>query len=137
MLECVAGEGTLKPILGGMSEALYSLMRFIAGGLFACHGAQKLFGVLGGSGHPHGKFLIAGIVEFGGGVLIALGLFATIAAFIAAGEMAVAYFTVHAHGGFWPIVNHGELAVAYCFVFLYIAAKGSGSYSVDAAIGKK
>ena len=137
MLECLAGEGTLKPILGGMSEALYALMRFVVGGLFACHGAQKLFGVLGGAGHPHGKFLVAGIIEFGGGVLIALGLFATLAAFIAAGEMAVAYFTVHVHVGFWPIVNRGELAVAYCFVFLFIAAKGSGALSIDAAMGKK
>lgn len=127
----------MKPILGGMSEALYASLRFFAGGLFACHGAQKLFGALGGAGHAHGKFLVAGIIEFGGGVLIALGFFATIAAFVAAGEMAVAYFTVHVHGGFWPIVNHGELAVLYCFVFLFVAAKGSGSFSVDAAMGKK
>ena len=133
----MAGEETVKPILGGMSEGLYALMRFVVGGLFACHGAQKLFGVLGGAGHPHGKFLVAGIIEFGGGVLIALGLFATVAAFVAAGEMAVAYFTVHVHGGFWPIVNRGELAVAYCFIFLFIAAKGSGALSIDAATGKK
>ena len=81
--------------------------------------------------------LAAGIIEFGGGLLIALGLFASWAAFIASGQMAVAYFMVHAKGGFWPIINKGELAVVYCFLFLYIAARGSGPYSVDAAMRKR
>jgi putative oxidoreductase len=69
--------------------------------------------------------------------MIALGLFAGWAAFIASGEMAVAYFMVHAKGGFWPIVNKGELAVVYCFLFLYMAARGAGPYSVDAMMRRR
>ena len=128
----------MRPLLGGLREPLYALMRFFIGFLFSCHGAQKLFGALGGPGHPQGKFLVAGLVEFGGGVLLALGLFASIVAFIAAGEMAVAYFTVHAHlGSVWfPIFNHGEMAVAYCFLFLYIASRGAGKLSLDALFFK-
>jgi putative oxidoreductase len=111
----------------------YSVMRFFVGALFTCHGAQKLFGVLGGrvlTSQP--KFLAAGIIEFGAGLLIALGLFASFAAFVACGEMAVAYFTQHAPGGFWPIVNRGELAVLYCFVFLFIIFEGDGAWSLGA-----
>jgi putative oxidoreductase len=117
---------------------IYALFRLVVGLLFACHGAQKLFGALGGTkmtANP--MMLVAGIIEFGGGLLIAIGLFASWAAFIASGEMAVAYFMVHAKGGFWPIVNKGELAVAYCFVFLYIAVRGSGPYSVDGAMRRR
>jgi putative oxidoreductase len=113
-------------------------MRLVVGLLFACHGAQKLFGALGGQsmvGNP--KMLAAGLIEFLGGGLVALGLWAAPAAFVASGEMAVAYFTVHARAGFWPILNHGELAVLYCFVFLYVASRGSGSPSVDALRGKR
>jgi len=83
------------------------------------------------------KMLAAGIIELAGGLLVATGLFAAIAAFIASGEMAVAYFTAHAPGGFWPIVNKGELAVLYCFVFFYIAARGSGPLSLDRLIRRK
>jgi putative oxidoreductase len=86
---------------------------------------------LGGQPQHHGLMLFAGIIEFFGGVLIGLGLFARVAAFIASGEMASAYFMVHAKGGFFPIVNHGELAVALCFAFLFIAAQGAGRYSLD------
>src|SRR2546428_775031 len=104
------------PFLNLFSDLLYSLMRLIAGFLFACHGAQKLFGVLGGPQMLHNPMMLAaGIIEFVGGVLIALGVFTTFAAFIASGEMAFAYFMGHAPHGFWPIVNHGELAVLYCF----------------------
>ena len=121
--------------LGRFSEVIYSLMRFVIGVLFACHGAQKLFGVFGGKGLPSNHMLLAaGIIEFFGGCLIAIGLLGSCAAFVASGEMAVAYFTTHAPGGFWPIANKGELAVAYCFVFLYIATKGSGKFSLDALI---
>ena len=113
------------------SDLLYSLMRLIAGFLFACHGAQKLFGVLGGPQMIHNPMMLAaGIIEFVGGVLIALGVFTTFAAFIASGEMAFAYFMGHAPHGFWPILNHGELAVVYCFVFLYIASRGDGVWSL-------
>ncbi len=81
--------------------------------------------------------MIAGIIEFGGGLLIASGLFARCAAFVASGEMAVAYFTVHAPHGFWPIINKGELAVAYCFFFLFVAAHGPGPYSLDRSLRHK
>ena len=119
--------------LGRYSESLYAVMRLVVGLLFACHGAQKLFGVLGGQAQLANPTLFAaGIIEFAGGGLIALGLWAGYAAFVASGEMAVAYFTVHAPRGVWPILNQGELAVLYCFVFLYVASRGSGSLSVDA-----
>jgi putative oxidoreductase len=120
-------------VLGSrFSEHVYGLTRFVIGGLFACHGAQKLFGVLGGhqmTGNP--KMLTAGIIEFFGGSLIALGIAASIVAFIACGEMAVAYFTVHYPHGFWPIMDGGEPAVLFCFFFLYVAARGSGRFSVE------
>jgi putative oxidoreductase len=83
------------------------------------------------------QFGLAGIIEFFGGLMIAFGLLTSVAAFIAAGEMAVAYFQVHAPSGFWPILNRGELAVALCFVFLYIASMGSGPYSLDRLLGRK
>jgi putative oxidoreductase len=121
--------------LGKFSNVFYALMRIIAGLLFACHGAQKLFGVLGGQKQT-GLLQIAGVIEFLGGILIAIGFFAGFVAFIAAGEMAVAYFKQHSPGGFWPIVNRGELAVLFCFVFLYIASQGSGILSIDALIAK-
>ena len=124
--------------LGRHAERLFALLRIVAGLLFACHGAQKLFGALGGTAMTSNPMMLAaGIIEFGGGLLIAIGLLTSWAAFIASGEMAVAYFMVHAKGGFWPIVNKGELAVAYCFLFLYIAARGSGPYSVDGMMRRK
>ncbi len=124
--------------LGRYSEQLYSVMRIVAGLLFACHGAQKLFGVLGGHSQLANPMMFtAGVVEFGGGLLVALGLWAGFAAFIASGEMASAYFMMHAPAGFWPIVNHGELAVLYCFVFLFIASRGSGRWSVEALLSRK
>jgi putative oxidoreductase len=124
--------------LGKYSEPLYAVMRVVVGLLFACHGAQKLFGVLGGQSQlANPRLLAAGIIEFVGGGLVALGLWAGYAAFVASGEMAVAYFTAHAPGGFWPVVNKGELAVLYCFVFLYVASRGSGPLSVDALTRKK
>ncbi len=119
-------------------DLTFTLVRVIIGLLFSCHGAQKLFGILGGTSQlGHTKMMIAGIIEFGGGLLIAFGLFARIAGFIAAGEMAVAYFTVHAPHSFWPIINKGELAVAYCFFFLFVAAHGAGPYSLDRLIRRK
>ena len=117
--------------LGRLTEITFALMRFVLGVLYACHGAQKLFGVLGGHVMTDPLMITAGVIEFGGGVLIALGLFASYAAFIASGEMATAYFKVHIHGGFWPILNHGELPVLYCFLWLYLAAHGPGSFSLD------
>jgi putative oxidoreductase len=124
--------------LGKYSGFLYAVMRLMVGLLFACHGVQKLFGVLGGESQVSNPMLLAaGIVEFVGGGLVAIGLWAGYAAFVASGMMAVAYFMVHAPGGFWPIVNKGELAVLYCFVFLYVAARGSGTLSVDAVARRR
>jgi putative oxidoreductase len=124
--------------LGRHAERVYTLLRVVAGILFACHGAQKLFGALGGTAMTSNPMMLAaGIIEFGGGLLIAIGLLTSWAAFIASGEMAVGYFMVHAKGGFWPILNKGELAVVYCFLFLYIAARGAGPYSADAAMRKR
>jgi putative oxidoreductase len=124
--------------LGRFSELFYCLMRIVAGALFACHGAQKLLGSFGGHADlSNPKMLVGGIVELFGGALIAIGLQTGLAAFIASGQMAVAYFMAHAPQGFWPILNKGELAVLYCFVFLFMASRGSGALSVDAVLGKK
>lgn len=114
---------------------LLSVLRIIAGFLFMVHGAQKLFGfpVPMPGGAPSLKSLIgvAGILEFFGGLLILLGLFTRPVAFILSGMMAVAYFMAHAPGGFWPLMNRGELSVLYCFIFLYLAAAGGGMWSID------
>jgi putative oxidoreductase len=120
--------------LGKYSEFLYAVLRLVAGALFACHGAQKLFGAFGMQPMTGNTLmLVAGIIELVGGILIAVGLFVGFAAFISSGEMAVAYFMAHAPHGFWPIVNKGEPAVLFCFLFLYIAARGTGRFSLDAA----
>jgi putative oxidoreductase len=119
--------------LSGLEPYAYAALRIVAGFLFLCHGAQKLFGAFGGHTMHAPLLLAAGVIEFGGGVLILLGLFTRIAAFIASGQMAFAYFM--AHGGFgqkfFPIVNGGELAVIYCFLFLFVACFGAGKFSVD------
>jgi putative oxidoreductase len=118
--------------LSGLAPYAFAALRIVAGFLFLCHGAQKLFGAFGGPQMIHiPLMLVAGIIEFGAGILIVLGLFTRIAAFIASGEMAVAYFMHHAKSGFWPILNKGELAVTYCFLFLFIACHGAGKFSVD------
>ena len=111
----------------------YALLRIMAGLAFAQHGAQKLFGVLGGRAVSLAtQFGLAGIIEFVGGILIALGLFTSPVAFVASGQMAWAFFQQHLPRGFWPIQNGGELAVLYCFIFLYVSAVGSGKLSIDA-----
>jgi len=122
----------MQKLLGRSAPYLYALLRIVAGFAFAEHGAQKLFGVLGGHAAPlASQFGLAGIIEFVGGILIALGLFTSPIAFIASGEMAWAYFQQHARHGLWPIQNGGELTVLYCFIFLYFAAVGSGKLSID------
>lgn len=118
--------------LGKYAETLFAVMRIVVGVLYLCHGGQKLFGWFGAEKAAEPLMVAAGVIEFVGGLLIASGLFASIAAFIASGEMAAAYFMVHAPHAFWPIVNHGELPAIYSFVFLYIAAHGSGRCSLDA-----
>jgi putative oxidoreductase len=120
-----------------------NLLRIVTGFLFFPHGAQKLFGWIGGmqgSGEGVGQLVsllgLAGVLEFFGGILIMLGLFTRQVAFILSGHMAVAYFMVHGGLGFgsrpfWPILNHGELAVVYSFVYLFLAANGGGDWSID------
>ena len=114
---------------------LYALFRVVVGFLFLFHGLQKVFGMFGGLGGqavPLGSlFGAAGIIELVCSVLIMLGLFTRIAAFIASGEMAAAYFIAHFPMGLVPMQNGGELAVLYCFAFLYIAARGPGMCSLD------
>src|SRR6478672_6924515 len=122
----------MERVLGRFSPQFYALMRIVAGLLFACHGAQKLFGVLGGQQMAlASKFGLAGIIELVGGLMIAIGFLTGTAAFIASGEMAYAFFTQHFPRGPVPIQNGGELAVLYCFIFLYIAARGVGIWGVD------
>ena len=118
--------------IGWLSPYAYAAMRIMVGLLFACHGAQKLFGVLGGQQVVlASQFGLAGIIEFVGGLMIAAGLLTGTAAFIASGEMAYAYFTQHMPRRGFPIQNGGELAVLYCFVFLYIASRGVGIWGID------
>jgi putative oxidoreductase len=133
---------TMERLLGQYSLYLYAIMRIVVGFLYACHGAQKLFGVLGGYGPDGGTaplfslMGLAGVIEFFGGLCIMLGWLTGYVAFIASGEMAAAYFMAHYPRGFWPIQNNGELAALYCFVFLYIASVGAGVWSIDRAFGK-
>jgi putative oxidoreductase len=119
----------------GWTPYLLSIMRIITGFLFMQHGAQKILGLLGGRRGGPPEFLtlpwIAGVLELFGGLLILIGLFTRPVAFILSGLMAVAYFMAHAPGGFWPLLNGGELAALYSFVFLYLSAAGGGPWSLD------
>ena len=122
----------MESLLGRYKTTFYALLRIVSGLLFAVHGAQKLFGVLGGPGPVNlmSQMGLAGVIEFVGGLSIAVGFFTSIWAFLASGQMAVAYFQAHAPRGLWPVQNGGELAVMFCFVFLYIAAVGTGKWGV-------
>ena len=130
-LGCDWKEALLQPILGKWSEEAYVLLRFMMGFMITCHGVQKTFGLLDGESPAQGLFLVAGLIETVGGLLVILGLFTSPMALILSGEMAVAYFMVHASLRFWPLLNGGEIVVANCFAFLYIAAKGPGALSLD------
>jgi putative oxidoreductase len=119
---------------------ILGILRIVTGFLFLQHGMAKLFGV------PHIAMFdglqlfsllgLAGVLELVGGLLVMIGLFTRPAAFILSGQMAVAYFMAHAAKGFLPILNQGELAVMYCFVFLCFAVAGAGAFSIDAGRGK-
>ena len=132
-----------QSVLGSLQPYARSVMRIMVGFLFMQHGLQKIFGLLGGMGASGGTahFIswawVAGFLEAVGGPLMILGLFTTPVAFVLCGEMAVAYFWVHFPHGFWPVANHGELAVLYCFVFLYLFAAGPGPISADYMIRNK
>lgn len=119
--------------LSSRQAQVLGALRIVMGALFVCHGAQKVFGVFGGVPPAAPPLVVwgAGLIELVGGALIAIGLFTRPAAFLASGLMAVGYFMAHAPDGFWPILNHGELAVLYCWVFFYLSAAGPGAWSVD------
>jgi putative oxidoreductase len=118
-----------------------SVLRLVVGFTFSLHGFQKILGFFGGlDGHKAAMFTLfwfAGVLELVGGLLIAVGLFTRMAAFVLCGEMAVAYFKEHYPGGMWPIANGGELAVLYCFIYLLLMSAGAGPISLDRAIRGK
>jgi putative oxidoreductase len=128
--------GFLKPHV----EKIYALLRIVAGFMFLLHGLQKIAGMFGGAPPQAPPFIVygGGGIELVAGALIAIGLFVEPVAFIASGEMAVAFFLGHVFrtGSILPIVNQGELASLYCWVFLFMAAKGAGIWSADAVRGK-
>src|SRR5438094_8895190 len=119
-------------------DPVYCILRLIIGLMFACHGGQKLLGFPpGGHGMPTETLGIVGAwIELAGGFLIAFGFLTRLAAFLASGEMAVGYFMAHAPGGAFPIQNHGEPAVFYCFFFLFVVFYGAGRWSIDGLICK-
>ena len=124
----------MERFLGRYASYFYAIFRIVVGFLFMLHGTQKLF-AWPPSGKPGGELaglmLVGAILELVCGLLILFGFFASLAAFVASGEMAVAYFMVHQPNGALPIQNGGELAVLFCFALLYIAARGAGVWSVD------
>ena len=122
----------MERFLSKYSPYLYAILRILAGVMYAMHGSQKLFGSPGGNtAVPVTPLMaVAGLIEVIGGLMIAFAILTGYAAFIASGEMAAAYFLAHAPRGALPIVNHGELPVLFCFLFLYIAAQGSGVWSL-------
>lgn len=116
------------------SPRLLSVLRIITAFVFMVHGSQKLFGMPVPPNAPFELISLLGlaaVLEFFGGLLLFIGLFTRPVAFILSGQMAVAYFMVFAYKGFWPLVNKGELAVVYCFLFLYLSLAGGGAWSID------
>lgn len=128
----------MDKFIGKFSPQIYALLRIVTGFLFLAHGAQKVLGMFGAEAKPVASFMwFGGVIELVGGLLVMIGFQAAWAAFLCSGTMAVAYFMFHQKGGLLPIQNKGELAALYSFLFLYIAARGSGIWSVDALMGKK
>ena len=120
------------------ADPFYCIMRFVVGIMFACHGLDKIFGTFAGKTEALPPLMVVGgWVEIIAGFLIGFGLLTRIAAFVASGEMAVAFFMMHAKTSFIPYVNKGELAVVYCFIFFYIFLRGPGTWSIDALIGRQ
>lgn len=117
----------------GMAHFTHNALRIVVGFLFWLHGLQKMFGVLGRDEPVELMTRIgaAGVLETVGGAMIIVGLFTRPVAFVLAGEMAVAYFTAHLPRGFWPVMNGGEAAVFFCWVFVFFAANGAGEFSLD------
>ena len=131
----------MDAIHGRLAPRLLSVLRVISGFLLIAHGTQKFFAfpTAPSFGQPHLMSLLglAAVLELGGGALLLIGLFTRPVAFVLSGFTAVAYFMQHAPRGFWPIANGGELAVLYCFVFLYMAAAGGGAWSADRMMRSK
>ena len=125
----------MASFMSSYSSQSYALLRIVIGLLFALHGSQKLlsFPIDAHAGMPWHITYVAGSIELVGGLLVAVGLFTTWAAFLSSGLMAAAYWMVHGMNAFFPMENKGELAVVYCFVFLFISAQGSGIWSFDAS----
>ena len=116
----------------------YAAMRIVTGFLFLFHGLQKLFGMFGGRAAELTSLRgVAGVIELVGGTLVMIGAFTSPVAFICSGQMAFAYFISHHPQSAWPIMNRGELAALYCFVFLYIAARGAGPLSLDRLLWRR
>ncbi|MGE0679820.1 MAG: DoxX family protein [Candidatus Binatia bacterium] len=128
----------MAPFMKSYDAQTYALMRIVAGLLFLWHGSQKLLGFPGvlSEGVPPFIIYVAGPIELVGGILIMVGLFTRWAAFLCSGQMAAAYWMAHGTKSLFPLVNGGELAVLYCFVFLFITARGAGPWSLDAAQGR-
>lgn len=117
-------------------DVAYALLRLVAGLAFSCHGVQKLFGLLGGTRMPFpGQLWFGGLIELTCGLAMALGWHTRLAAFLASGTMAVAYIQFHwklrTGMAIFPVVNHGELALVYCFLFFFFFAKGNGDFSIQ------
>jgi len=128
----------MDTVIGRFAPQMFAIMRIVVGLLFACHGSQKLLGwPPDGGGHLPPLMVTAGIIELVGGLLVAVGFLTGWAAFICCGEMAVAYFMAHFPQGPIPLQNKGELAVVYCFVFLFITAHGAGPWSIDSAMRRR
>ena len=121
--------------LNRFADPVYCVLRLLTGLMFACWGAKLVLGMFGGTPPPLEPMLIVGgWIELVGGLLIAVGLLTRLAAFICSGTMAVAYFMVHAPHGFFPLLNQGEKAVFYCWLFLFVFFYGAGRWSIDALI---
>jgi putative oxidoreductase len=123
----------MAAFMGRFREEAYALLRIVVGLLFLWHGTQKLFGFPTDAprGAPDFVIYVGGPIELAGGVLVMVGLFTRWAAFLCSGMMAVAYWSAHGSRSLFPLVNGGELAALYCFVFLLIAAQGAGRWSID------
>ena len=129
---------SVKSFFSKYETQVYTILRIVTGFLFMWHGSQKLFN-FPPAGHvipPHIVY-IAGPIEFFSGLLVIIGLWTRWAAFICSGEMAYAFWTVHATHNLLPLLNGGELAMLYCFLFLFISTRGSGIFSIDHFLEKR
>ena len=131
--------GPMKVIPARYAPQLFAILRIMTGLMFMMHGTAKLFAWPNGRGPVDlaSRAGIAGIIETVGGAFLVVGFLTSVTAFICSGLMAFAYFLSHASGGFFPLVNKGELAVVYCFLFLFMSAYGPGAWSVDGRKGKR